>query len=154
MAEKSIVSVNDRVYPSRPYLAVSVAVFRDGKVLLARRVKAPGDGLFSLPGGGVELGESLEAAALRELQEETGVSARILAFNTHVEAIHRDAKDKVQGHFVVASFVATWQAGEGMPGPEASEILWADPYGLQGLQMTKGLPDVVRSAAKIAAEAR
>ncbi|WP_245423795.1 NUDIX hydrolase [Methylovirgula sp. 4M-Z18] len=144
--------MSDRVYPTRPFLAVSVAVFRDGKVLLARRVKAPGDGLFSLPGGGVELGENMEAAALRELAEETGVSARILGFNTHVEAIHRDPEGKVQGHFVVASYVAAWQTGEGTPGPEASEILWADPNALRGLPMTKGLPDVVRTAARIARE--
>ncbi|MGA9214738.1 MAG: NUDIX domain-containing protein, partial [Methylocella sp.] len=79
-----------RTYPRCPCLGVSVAVFRAGRVLLARRTKEPFAGAFSLPGGLVEVGETLEAAALRELREEVHVDARIVAFNRHLESIDRD----------------------------------------------------------------
>ena len=80
-------------------LAASVAVFRDGKVLLATRTKPPADQLWSLPGGKVEAGETLEEAALRELDEEVGVTARILGFNRHVEIFGRDAAGRGDASF-------------------------------------------------------
>jgi len=66
---------NDRLYPARPILAASVAVIRDGRILLAARGKPPSEGLFSLPGGMVDVGETLAEAALRELREEVGYAA-------------------------------------------------------------------------------
>ena len=103
--------------PARPVLAASIAVFRDGKVLLATRTKPPADQLWSLPGGKVEAGETLEEAALRELDEEVGVTARILGFNRHVEIFGRDAEGAVTHHFVVASFIGEWLSGEPRTGP-------------------------------------
>ena len=131
---------------ARPVLAASVAVFRDGKVLLATRTKPPADQLWSLPGGKVEAGETLEAAALRELEEEVGVSARILGFNRHVEIFGRDPSGAVTHHFVVASFVGQWLSGEPTPGPEAGAVMWADPLKLGGLATTRELADVLRRA--------
>ncbi len=72
---------------SKPVLAASIAVFREGKVLLAQRGKAPARGLFSLPGGRIEPGERMAEAVLRELQEEVGLSAEIAGFVDHVEHI-------------------------------------------------------------------
>ena len=138
--------------PVRPVLAASVAVFRDGKVLLATRTKPPADQLWSLPGGKVELGENLEAAALRELEEEVGVSARIIGFNRHVEIMGRDPQGGVTHHFVVASFVGEWLAGEPKPGPEAGAVMWADPLRLGGIPTTRELGDVLRRAAAIFAK--
>ena len=135
--------------PVRPVLAASVAVFRDGKVLLATRTKPPADQLWSLPGGKVELGENLEAAALRELEEEVGVSARIIGFNRHVEIMGRDPEGVVTHHFVVASFVGAWLEGEPKPGPEAGAVMWADPLRLGGIPTTRELGDVLRRAAAI-----
>lgn len=135
--------------PARPVLAASIAVFRDGKVLLATRTKPPADQLWSLPGGKVEAGETLEEAALRELDEEVGVSARIIGFNRHVEIFGRDAKGAVTHHFVVASFVGEWLAGEPKPGPEAGAVMWADPLRLGGLATTRELGDVLRRADAI-----
>ena len=138
--------------PVRPVLAASVAVFRDGKVLLATRTKPPADQLWSLPGGKVELGENLEAAALRELEEEVGVSARIIGFNRHVEIMGRDPQGAVTHHFVVASFVGEWLEGEPKPGPEAGAVMWADPLRLGGIPTTRELGDVLRRAAAIFAD--
>ena len=134
---------------ARPTLAASVAVFRDGRVLLATRTKPPADRLWSLPGGKVEAGETLEQAALRELDEEVGVKARIIAFNRHVEIMGRSVDNTVTHHFVVASFVAQWLEGEAQTGPEAGEVMWADPLGLGGLATTRDLGNVLRSAHEI-----
>ena len=139
-----------RLYPSRPLLAASVAVFRDRRVLLASRTKPPGDALFSLPGGLVEPGETLIEAALRELMEEVRVEARVIGFNQHVEVVERDDAGRVRRHFVVATFAALWVAGEPQCGPEAGAVLWADPDRLGGLALTRGLAPVLRAAARMA----
>jgi ADP-ribose pyrophosphatase YjhB (NUDIX family) len=135
---------------ARPVLAASVAVFRaDGRVILATRTSAPAADVWSLPGGKVESGETLEQAALRELEEEVGVRARIIGFNRHVEIIHRDGDGAVSHHFVVASFVADWLSGEPATGPEAGAVMWADPFSLGGLATTRQLGEVLRAAHAI-----
>jgi 8-oxo-dGTP diphosphatase len=138
--------VSSRLYPTRPFLAVSIAVFRAGRVLLASRTKPPLDMLFTLPGGLVEPGETLPEAALRELAEEVGVEAAIVGFNDHVEFIERDPDGRVRHHFVIASFAARWRAGEATAGPEAHQVLWALPGDLAGLALTPGLPRIVARA--------
>lgn len=140
-----------RAYPSRPFLAASVAVFRDGLVLLAERAVPPGAGCFSLPGGLVETGETLGEAALRELREETGVEAEIIGFNDHVEVVERDAEGRVAAHFVVASFVARWTGGEATAGPEALRTVWTAPDRIEALVTTPQLGAILLRAAAIAA---
>ncbi|MGB6175487.1 MAG: NUDIX hydrolase, partial [Methylocella sp.] len=137
-----------RTYPRRPCLGVSVAVFRAGRVLLAKRTKEPFAGAFSLPGGLVEIGETLEAAALRELREEVHVDARIVAFNRHVESIDRDSAGEIRHHYVIASFVGEWIAGEAKPGPEAGEAVWVEPARLSGLDCTPHIVAVVEAAQR------
>ena len=137
-----------RSYPRHPYLGVSVAVFRAGRVLLARRAKPPFAGAFSLPGGLVEVGETLEAAALRELREEVHVDARIVAFNRHVESIDRDSAGIIRHHYVIASFAGEWIAGEAKPGPEAGETVWVEPARLSGLECTPHIVAVVEAAER------
>ncbi|MGL4323043.1 MAG: NUDIX hydrolase [Beijerinckiaceae bacterium] len=137
----------------RPVLAVSLAVFRDGKILLATRTRAPMKDVWSLPGGKVEPGETLEEAAIREMQEETGVTATVMAFNRHVEVIRRNEDGSIAHHFVIASFVGQWVAGEARTGPEAGAVMWADPFDLQVPLMTPDLVSVVRRAAVLAAKA-
>ena len=140
-----------RAYPARPFLAASVAVFRDGLVLLAERAVPPGARCFSLPGGLVETGETLGEAALRELREETGVEAEIIGFNDHVEVVERDAEGRVAAHFVVASFVARWTGGEATTGPEALRTAWVAPDRIEGLVTTPQLGTILLRASAIAA---
>jgi 8-oxo-dGTP diphosphatase len=135
--------------PARPLLGVSIAVFRQGRVLVATRTKPPFEGAFSLPGGHLEAGETLEEAALRELFEEIGVKAQILGFNQHVETIRwANAHDFAQ-HFVIASFVGAWISGEAKPSAEAGKVMWIAPKDLASLPTTPGLISVVEAAHKI-----
>ncbi len=143
-----------RLYPQRPFLAASVAVFRGGRVLLARRLSGAGIGQYSLPGGMVECGERLEEAALRELAEETGITARIAGLADVAEVIIHDDDGRVRNHAAVVVFAAHWQDGEGVETAEADDLRWVDPHQPGDLPMTGGLRGVlVNAARRIAGEA-
>jgi ADP-ribose pyrophosphatase YjhB (NUDIX family) len=140
------VTATDRLYPSRPFLAASIAVFREGRVLVASRTQPPLDALYSLPGGLVEPGETVAEAALRELREEVAVEAELVGFLRPVEIIERDADGRVRHHFVVLAHVARWLAGEGTVGLEAGDVRWIDEDEVASLPTTPGLPETLRAA--------
>jgi len=145
---------NARIYPTRPYLAVSAAIFRDGRVLIVRRGRPPAHGLYTLPGGGVELGETLEEAIIREVREETGLAIAPLALVGFREAIARDAAGRVERHFVILPFAARWIGGEIALSEELAEAHWRKPDELAGLKTTEGLAEIVGAAAERIALAR
>ena len=136
-----------RLYPDRPFLAVSAAIIRDGRVLIARRAKGASTGVFTLPGGVVEAGETLHEAVIREISEETGIAIEPIALAGHREFITRDADGRVQRHFVILCFAARWISGEGKPAlEELSELRWLEPAEITGLTTTEGLAEIVASA--------
>ena len=138
-----------RTYPTRPYLAVSAAIFRDdGRVLIVRRALPPSRGLFTLPGGGVELGETLAQALIREVREETGLEIEPLALAGYRQVITRDAAGKIERHFVILPFAARLIAGEILLNAELAEARWLKPAELAGLDTTDGLADIVVAAAE------
>src|SRR5215831_6433848 len=140
-------SVTDaRAYPQRPVLAVSAAIARDGKVLLVRRARPPANGLYSLPGGVVEIGETLHEALVREVREETGMAVEPLGLAGFREAIVRDPQNRVERHFVILPFAARWLAGEPCLNEELSEALWVEPAEVAGLPTTPGLAVIVAAA--------
>ncbi|HEY2138128.1 MAG TPA: NUDIX hydrolase, partial [Xanthobacteraceae bacterium] len=116
-----------RTYPDRPHLAVSAAIIRDGKVLIVRRARPPARGVFTLPGGGVEAGETLHEAIIREVREETALEIEPLGLAGHREVIARDGDGKVQRHFVILPFAARWRSGEVVLNEELSEAHWFVP---------------------------
>jgi ADP-ribose pyrophosphatase YjhB (NUDIX family) len=140
-----------RTYPTRPYLAVSAAIFRDGRVLIVRRARPPAHGLYTLPGGGVELGETLEAAVIREVREETGLAIAPVELVGFREAIARDASGRVERHFVILPFAARWTGGEIALNEELAEAQWRNPAELAGLKTTEGLAQIVAAAERVAA---
>jgi ADP-ribose pyrophosphatase YjhB (NUDIX family) len=142
-----------RSYPERPYLATSAAIVRDGKILVVRRARAPASGLFTLPGGVVELGETLAGAVAREVREETGMAIEPVALAGFREAIVRDADSRVERHFVILCFASRWRAGEPVLNEELSEAHWLDPAELAGLPTTPGLAEIVAAAFDRLAEA-
>ena len=139
-------SSESRTYPARPYLAVSAAIFRDGRVLIVRRARPPAQGLHTLPGGVVELGETLEQAVIREVREETSLDIEPLALAGYREAIARDAGGRIERHFVILPFAARWIAGEIALSEELAEARWLLPSELAGLKTTEGLADIVAAA--------
>ena len=135
-----------RAYPQRPFLAVSAAIVRDGKILVVRRARAPAHGLYTLPGGVVEVGETLMEAVAREVREETGMTVEPVALAGFREAVARDGQDRVERHFVILCFAARWQAGEPVLNEELDEARWIDPAELAGLKTTAGLAEIVAAA--------
>ena len=140
--------MDDRLYPTRPILAASVAVFRQGRVLIARRARAPLLGLYSLPGGVVELGETLREAALRELKEEVGLDAEVIGFLDHVEPIAHEG-GRVRTHYVIAAFVARWRAGEARIGAEVDDFAWIEPETIGEWPTTPELPRLIAEATRL-----
>jgi 8-oxo-dGTP diphosphatase len=138
----------------RPMLAASVGVFREGRVLIAERLVEPARGLFTFPGGRVEMGETLAEAALRELMEEVGVEAEIAGFIDHVETVVRGVDGSVQFHAVVCAFAARWIAGEPRSSDEIGQTVWARPDDVQRWPTTRGLAAIVRQGAIIVGDAR
>ena len=137
---------DERTYPSRPFLAASAAVIRDGKVLVVRRARAPANGVFSLPGGVVETGETLHEAVTREVREETGLTIEPVALAGYREAIIRDDDNQVERHFVILPFAARWIAGEPVLNEELSEWRWVDQAEIATLPTTPGLAAIVTAA--------
>jgi 8-oxo-dGTP diphosphatase len=135
-----------RSYPERPFLAVSAAIVRAGQVLVVQRARAPANGLFSLPGGVVEIGETLVEALIREVREETSMAIEPAGLAGYREAITRDGDGRVERHFVILPFAARWLAGEPVLNEELSEARWLHPAELAGLPTTPGLAEIVASA--------
>ncbi len=135
-----------RTYPDRPYLAVSAAIVRDGRVLIVRRARPPAYGVFTLPGGVVEAGETLTEAVIREVLEETAITIEPVALAGHREAIGRDAAGRVKRHFVILAFAARWIAGEPVLNEELAEARWIEPAALAELPTTEGLAPIVAAA--------
>lgn len=132
-----------RSYPQRPYLAASIAVLRDGKFLLISRSKPPYEDHFSLPGGVVETGESLQEAAARELMEEVGIEATVPVFIGPVEIIDKDKNGHILNHAVVMVHAAFWKAGEAKTGPEARQIVWVEIEQVDALRTTPSLKNIL-----------
>jgi ADP-ribose pyrophosphatase YjhB (NUDIX family) len=134
--------------PSRPQLAVSAAIFRDGRLLVVRRARAPASGLYTLPGGRVEMGETLVEAVKREVREETALEIEVLALAGTREIILRD-NAAVTGHFVILPFAARWVAGEVALNEELDDSRWIVPQDLADLKTTEGLAEIIQIAAKM-----
>jgi 8-oxo-dGTP diphosphatase len=134
------------IQPSRPQLAVSGAIFRDGKILLVRRARSPGNGFYSLPGGRVEFAESLHTALHREVDEETGLRIEILGFAGWREVLPGDGSG---GHYVIMSFAARWAAREVVLNDEHDDFKWLSPDALGDLRVTGGLHEVIAAARRL-----
>jgi 8-oxo-dGTP diphosphatase len=139
---------DSRTYPTRPYLAVSAAIFRAGRVLIVRRGTPPLQGIYTLPGGGVELGETLEQAVIREVREETGLAIEPIGLAGYREVIARDREGKIERHFVILPFAARYLAGEIALNAELAEAKWLLPAELAGLKTTEGLAATVTAAGE------
>lgn len=142
-------SADPRDFPDRPYVAVSAAIVRDDRVLIVQRAQPPMRGVFTLPGGVVEAGETLHQALIREIREETNLTIAPLALAGHREMIRRDAGGRVERHFIILAFAARWQGGEPTLNEELADARWIRPAEIAGLKTTEGLADIVAAAFKL-----
>src|SRR5882757_6992478 len=134
------------VQPSHPQLAVSAVIFREGKVLLVRRARSPGQGFYSLPGGRVEFGESLHTALHREVDEETGLKIEIIGLAGWREVLPGTGNG---GHYLIMSFAARWTAREPVLNDEHDDFRWMAPDAIGDLKLTGGLVEVIAAARRL-----
>lgn len=140
-----------REYPPAPLVGVAAAVFNEaGEVLLVQRGRPPSQGMWGLPGGLLDLGESLADGVRREVWEECGVEIEIGGLADVFEPIQRDAEDRVQYHFVVIDFWARHLSGDPVAQDDAAAIGWVAVDQLDDLSMSAETRAVIRKAYTLA----
>jgi 8-oxo-dGTP diphosphatase len=124
-----------RIYPDAPRPAVGAVVFNDGAVLLVRRANPPARGMWAIPGGSIRLGETLQAAAEREVLEETGVVIRAKDPVFVFEAILRDDRGRVKYHYVIVDLAADYVRGDPQAADDAADARWITRDEMAGLRV-------------------
>jgi 8-oxo-dGTP diphosphatase len=134
-----------RRFPPRPVLGVGALILDGGRVLLVERAKPPLAGYWSLPGGGVETGERLEDALIREVFEETGLRVTCNSIATVFERIMPDGSGVCEYHYVLIDFYCRIEGGELRPGDDSKSVQWFDIETLPALHMTEGTREVIEA---------
>lgn len=122
-------------YPDHPTLAVGAVVFKDQQILLVKRGKAPAKGMWSIPGGSVELGETLKQAAEREILEETGIRINAGEPVYSFEVIEYDDTGKIRFHYYIIDLDCKFENGQIKPGDDAADARWISEKNLDLLQI-------------------
>jgi len=131
-------------YPDVPQVAVGAIVVKDGQVLLVRRGQPPSEGLWAIPGGRVELGETLQEAAEREIREETGLTIHAGDPVFTFDVILRDEAGRVRFHYVIIDLQAEYVNGVLCAGDDAREARWVAPGGLDELPINRTTLEVLK----------
>jgi 8-oxo-dGTP diphosphatase len=134
-------------YPDSPQIAVGTIVIKDSEVLLVKRKQPPGVGLWAIPGGRVELGETLQEAAEREVGEETGVTVRAGYPVYTFDLIERDDAGRIRYHYIIVDLMADYVSGKPNPSDDACEARWVTSEELDGLQASQATKEVLRKTA-------
>ncbi len=139
-----------REYPERPIIGVGGVVISDGRVLLVLRGGPPLQGRWSIPGGILEVGETLIEGVRRELAEETGIDVRVRTLIDVFERIDRDASGKPQYHFVVLDYFCEAARGTARAGDDVTDVAWATPAELEKYALTEIASRVILKAFELA----
>jgi 8-oxo-dGTP diphosphatase len=140
---------SNRVYPSRPILGVGAVIIVDDAVVLVRRAREPLRGRWSLPGGAVELGETLRAAVAREVREETGLSVEVGSIVDAVDHIECDADGRPIYHFVITDFLCTSRGGDLRAGDDVDGAALVRAATLGDYQVTPLTAAVIEKAFEL-----
>ena len=139
-----------REYPERPLVGVGGVVIRDGRTLLVRRGSAPLEGEWSIPGGMLELGETILEGVRRELLEETAIEVRVLDLIEVFERVTRDEAGKLKYHFVILDYLCEAVRGEAQAGSDVTAVAWARESELSKYSLTPTATRVIQKAFEIA----
>ena len=133
-----------REYPQKPIVGVGAIVIKEGKVLLVKRAAAPSRGLWAIPGGSLELGETLQRGAEREILEEIGIRIRAGAPVYTFDFLEYDTKNKLQYHFVIVDMEAEYVAGEVQAADDALDARWVSPEDLRSMSVSGNTLKILR----------
>jgi 8-oxo-dGTP diphosphatase len=126
-----------RTYPEHPLVGVGAVIVKDGKFLLVKRAFEPSAGKWSVPGGLVEVGESLAEACIRETEEETGLKVEVLELINVFDMIDRDDAGRVRYHYVLIDFLVKPVGGEEKPSHESTDMRWVSRDDMRQMDMTR-----------------
>lgn len=124
-----------REYPVRPIVGLGAIVWKDGRVLMVQRGRPPRAGIWSLPGGAQDLGETVADGIRREIAEETGVQIELLGLVEVIDSVQRDADGRIRYHYTIIDYVARWVSGEAVAGDDAAAVAWVHPDDLHRLDL-------------------
>jgi ADP-ribose pyrophosphatase len=139
--------LNSRKYPSRPWVSAHAIIFNQkNEILLTKRAAPPRRFFWSLPGGAIDLGETVEEGVTREIFEETSVQIKNLRFVDYVNAIHRDNNGKVLYHYVVLIYAADYLEGVVKADDDALDAKWfsSDDIIARDIQITEELVSIIK----------
>ena len=136
-------------FPTAPVVGVGAVVVRDGKALIVKRAHEPRKGEWSLPGGRVELGESLEDATRREIKEETGLDVEVGPLVEVFDRVHH-LDGRVRYHFVIVDYLCVAQAGEARAGDDAEDVAWVSADELETYGVNPHAAAVIRKGLDMA----
>lgn len=140
-----------RRFPDRPIVSVGAVIVGERGVVLVRRAHEPLKGEWSLPGGAVEVGETLADAVAREVREETGLMVRVGPLLGLFDRIHRDGEGRVEFHYVLADFLCVVTGGTLAPSSDAADVCWAAPDALPGYGLSPEAAEVISKGFAAAA---
>ncbi len=138
-----------REYPDHPRVGVGTVVLDGDRVLLVRRGRQPGYGKWSIPGGLVDLGETTEEAARREVLEECGIAVRLVGVAGVVDRVIRDESGRIRYHYVLVDYAAHPESRAVHAGSDAADARWVPVADLGQYDTTDGLADMIRRAAAV-----
>ncbi len=122
---------------------MGAVVIHDGRVLLVQRGQPPAEGFWAIPGGSVELGETLQSAAEREIKEETGVIIQASEPVYTFDMIEKDAHGRIRFHYVIIDLHAVYVGGHLRPGTDARQARWVTPSELDDLKVNPGTRELL-----------
>ncbi|HEX6164421.1 MAG TPA: NUDIX hydrolase [Vicinamibacterales bacterium] len=138
-----------REYPDHPVVGVGAVIVRDGKALIVKRAHEPRKGEWSLPGGLLELGESLQDAVRREIKEETSLDVEVGPVIETFDRVHRDDAGRIRYHFVIIDFVCWPGGGEAVPGSDADAVAWVTASEIDDYRVNRHAKDVILSGLRL-----
>jgi len=142
--------VDSRQYPERPIVGVGAVIVQGGKLLLVKRRYEPLAGRWSIPGGTLELGETLETGVAREMREETGLEIEVGPVIEVFDRIIFDADKRVRYHFVLVDYLCWPVGGVLRAGSDVDEAVMVDPASLDRFDLTEKAREVIARALEVA----